>query len=76
MRVDRGKGAAYLLLVVQALVVVVERGQALALGVGAVDVAVGHIAGEDFLPEGEAAGRACRDELVRMRSRSGDSIEP
>lgn len=50
---------AYLLLVVQALVVIVERGEALALAGGVVGVGVGDVAGEDFLPEGEAAGGTC-----------------
>lgn len=53
---------AYLLLVMQALVVVVERGEALGLARGVVGVAVGDVAGEDFLPEGKAAGGTCGEQ--------------
>jgi hypothetical protein len=45
----------YLLLVVQTLVVVLEDGDALCLARVVFGVGVGHVAREDFLPEGEAA---------------------
>lgn len=46
----------------QAFVVVVERGEALGLARGVVGVAVGDVAGEDFLPEGKAAGGTCGEQ--------------
>ena len=50
---------SYLLLVVQALVVVVKDGRAFRLSGVVVGGGVGDVAGEDFLPEREAAGGPC-----------------
>jgi len=52
--------AAHLFLVVQALVVILEGGAALLLARVVVGVGVDDVAGEQLLPEGEAAGRTCR----------------
>jgi hypothetical protein len=49
----------YLFLMVQALVVVFEDGLAFCFAAVVFGVCVGDVAGEDFLPEGEAAGGAC-----------------
>lgn len=49
-------GSTNLLLVVQALVVVLKHRRALGLAGVVLGVCVGDVAGEDFLPEGEAAG--------------------
>jgi hypothetical protein len=51
----RERKVTYLLLVVQTLVVVLEDGDALCLARVVFGVGVGHVAREDFLPEGEAA---------------------
>ena len=53
-----GMDETHLLLVVQALVVVLEHGLAFYLAGVRLGRRVGHVAGEDFLPEGEAAGGA------------------
>jgi len=45
--------------VVQTLVVVLENGHALCLAAVVLGVCVGHVARENFLPEGEAARGAC-----------------
>jgi hypothetical protein len=47
--------STYLLLMVQALVVVLKDGHAFGLARVVLGVCVGDVAGEDFLPEGEAA---------------------
>jgi hypothetical protein len=56
--VREDRGITHLLLVVQALVVVLEHGLALYLAGVALRGGVCDVAGEDFLPEGEAAGGA------------------
>ena len=55
----------YLLLVVQALVVVLKDGHAFRLAAVVLGVCVGDVAREDFLPEGEAARGACLCSLVK-----------
>ena len=50
---------AYFFLVMQALIVVFEDGLAFCFAAVVFGVCVGHVACEDFLPEGEAAGWAC-----------------
>lgn len=57
--------STHLLLVVQALVVVLENGHALCLAAVVLGVCVGHVAREDFLPEGEAARGACAGSSVK-----------
>jgi hypothetical protein len=52
----------YLLLVVQALIVIFENGLAFRCAAVVFGVCVGHVACEDFLPEGEAAPWACEVE--------------
>lgn len=64
----------HLLLVVQALVVVLEGGQALLRAGQVVRVAVDDVAGEDFLPEGEAAGGALVGEKALVRSGRGCGV--
>lgn len=66
---------AHLLLVVQALVVVFEGGQALLRAGQVVRVAVDDVAGEDFLPEGEAAGGACEGRKGRVSERWAAGVE-
>lgn len=56
----------HLLLVVQALVVVLEDGHALCLAAVVLGVCVGHVAREDFLPEGEATRGAYCHSLVQV----------
>lgn len=64
-RLEYGKGvSSYLLLVVQTLVVVLEDGHAFGLAAVVLGVCVGHVAREDFLPEGEAARGACERGLA------------
>lgn len=55
---------SYLLLVVQTLVVVLKDRHAFRLAAVVLGVCVGHVAGEDFLPEGEAARGACKESLA------------
>jgi hypothetical protein len=50
----------YLFLVVKALVVVFQHGHAFRFAAVIARGGVGDVAGEDFLPEGEAAGGAWR----------------
>ena len=50
-----GRLGTYLLLVVQALVVVLKHGHAFRLAAVVLGVCVGDVARKDFLPEGEAA---------------------
>ena len=61
----------YLLLVVQTLVVVLEDRHALCLARVVFGIGVGHVAGEDFLPEGEAARGACAWVLVSSYAGGG-----
>lgn len=63
------KGTAYLLLVVQTLVVVRERGLALGFARVAIAAGVDDVAGEDFLPEGKAAGWAWSQRSVLLAER-------
>lgn len=70
----RGKELAcsfqtYLLLVVQTLVVVLEDGHAFRLSAVVLCVCVGHVAREDFLPEGKAARGAWWESLVAVCAR-------
>ena len=65
-------GQTYLFLVVQALVVVLEHGQAFRFAGVVFRRCVSYVAGEDFLPEGEAAGGAC---WVRISARFFPYIE-
>lgn len=60
-RIGRRVKMAYLLLVVQALVVILQDGLAFDLAGVGLWGCVGDVAGEDFLPEGEAAGGAWED---------------
>jgi len=57
--VGAGGGKSHLLLVVQALVVVLEDGLALYFAPVVFGRCVGDVAGEDLLPEGEAARGTC-----------------
>jgi hypothetical protein len=52
--------------VVQALVVVLENRHALCLAAVVFGVCVGHVARQDFLPEGEAARGACSGVSVQI----------
>lgn len=70
--VEGGRGAGgktNLLLVVQALVVVLEHGLAFYLSGVGLGGRVCDVAGEDFLPEGEAAGGAWEDCQREIESR-------
>lgn len=62
----RDAGQTYLLLVVQTLVVVFKDGHAFRLARVVLGVGVGHVAREDFLPEGEAARGTWLEELVHV----------
>jgi hypothetical protein len=59
---EKQKPVTYLLLVVQALVVIFENGLAFRCAAVVFGICVGHVACEDFLPEGEAAPWACEVE--------------
>lgn len=61
-------GSTHLFLVVQALVVIFEHGLALHFALVVFGRGVGDVAGEDFLPEGEAARRACQWEIPTCQS--------
>lgn len=50
----------------QALVVVLKDGHAFRLAAVVLGVCVGDVAGEDFLPEGEAARGACSCSLAKV----------
>ena len=65
-------GLTHLFPVVQALIVILHDGDALILAVGVVFGAVGHIAGQQLLPEGKAAGRAW-DVSVMMKEMEGQA---
>lgn len=49
---------------VQTLVVVLKNRHTFRLAAVVLGVCVSHVAGEDFLPEGEAARGACRESLA------------
>lgn len=67
----RGQAKTHLLLVVQALVVILQSGQALLLA-GFSLPGVDDVAAEHFLPEVEAAGRTCGGDALAADVRRAD----
>lgn len=61
----RGRALTYLLLVMKALIVILEVGHAFGFSGVVFGVGVCDVAGEDFLPEREAAGGAWKVKTIR-----------